>query len=174
MIRIVNGDITQLDVDIIVNAANARLIPGGGVDGAINQAAGPALGQAMMKIGRCATGHAVVTPGFGLKARHVIHTVAPIFGQHAPEDVWRFLSSCYRNVFSAARQLKGASIALPSLGTGAYGIPVSRASQIALTAALEHEALGADPRQVIFCCFGEPDARQYRDTLEVVIRHSTA
>lgn len=172
-IRIVNGDITQLDVDIIVNAANARLIPGGGVDGAINLAAGPELGQAMKKIGGCATGQAVVTPGFKLKARHVIHTVAPIFGQHAPEDVWQFLSSCYRNVFAAARQLRGASIALPSLGTGAYGIPITRASQIALTAALEHEAGGAEPRQVIFCCFGEPDARQYRDTLEMVIRHST-
>ena len=169
-VRIVDGDITQLDVEIIVNAANARLVPGGGVDGAINRAAGPELGAAMMKIGRCPTGQAVVTPGFGLKAKHVIHTVAPIFGQHAPEDVWHLLASCYRNVFAAARQLKGSSIALPSLGTGAYGIPISRASRIALQSALEHDALGAEPRQVIFCCFGEGDAQEYRDALDAVAR----
>jgi O-acetyl-ADP-ribose deacetylase (regulator of RNase III) len=165
-IRIVNGDITQLDVDIIVNAANARLIPGGGVDGAINRAAGPELGLAMMKIGGCATGQAVVTPGFALRAKHVIHTVAPIFGQHTAEDVWQHLFSCYRNVFALARQLKGASIALPSLGTGAYGIPITKASRIAVTSALEHQSLGSDPRDVVFCCFGDADARHYGDALD--------
>lgn len=165
-IRIINGDITQLDVDIIVNAANARLIPGGGVDGAINRAAGPELGLAMKKIGGCATGQAVVTPGFALRAKHVIHTVAPIFGQHTAEDVWQHLFSCYRNVFALARQLKGASIALPSLGTGAYGIPITKASRIAVTSALEHQALGAPPIDVIFCCFGDTDARHYEEALD--------
>jgi O-acetyl-ADP-ribose deacetylase len=173
IVGILDIDITQLNVDIIVNAANARLIPGDGVDGAINRAAGPELGVEMMKIGHCPTGHAVVTPGFRLKAKHVIHTVAPIFSEHAPEDVWQLLASCYRNVFALARQLKGESIALPSLGTGAYGIPISKASRIALQYASEHADMGVEPECVFFCCFGEADAQEYRDAMEVVIRHST-
>ena len=90
-LTVIKADITTLDVDAIVNAANSRLIPGGGVDGAINKAAGPELGKAMMAIGRCPTGEAVITPGFKLKARHVIHTVAPVYAQHKEADVWRLL-----------------------------------------------------------------------------------
>jgi O-acetyl-ADP-ribose deacetylase (regulator of RNase III) len=121
--NILHADITTLTVDAIVNAANSRLIPGGGVDGAINKAAGPELANAMMTIGRCATGEAVITPGFKLRATHVIHTVAPIFAQHKEADVWRLLANCYRNSLALAAQHAVESIAFPSLGTGVYGSP---------------------------------------------------
>src|SRR3982751_4718025 len=99
-ISIIHADITPLAVDAIVSAANSRLIPGGGVDGAINKAAGPELAKAMMAIGRCPTGEAVITPAFNLKAKHVIHTVAPVYAQHPEAEVWRLLANCYRNTLA--------------------------------------------------------------------------
>jgi len=165
-ISIVHADITTLDVDAIVNAANSRLIPGGGVDGAINKAAGPELGKAMMAIGRCPTGQAVITPGFKLKARYVVHTVSPIFSQHEESDVWRLLTDCYRNSLTLAAENAARSIAFPSLGTGVYGIPIKRACGFAVAQAAEHLRSGSAIESVIFCCFSAGDAALYRAALD--------
>ena len=162
-ISVIHADITTLDVDVIVNAANSRLIPGGGVDGAINKAAGPELAQATMAIGRCLTGQAVITPGFKLKSRYVVHTVAPVFSQHTESDVWRLLGHCYRNSLKLAVENGARSIAFPSLGTGAYGIPIGRGCAVAIATVAEH-----DPgfEKILFCCFSADDAEIYRAELE--------
>lgn len=162
---VVEGDITALDVDVIVNAANSRLIPGGGVDGAINRAAGPELARAMAAIGRCPTGEAVITPAFRLKARHVVHTVAPVFAQHPEADVWRLLGNCYRNSLTLAAAQDVGSIAFPSLGTGVYGIPMARACVVAVAAARAYAKLSAVPSKIVFCCFSSADASHYRAAL---------
>jgi O-acetyl-ADP-ribose deacetylase (regulator of RNase III) len=160
-IEVIRADITTLDVDVIVNAANSRLIPGGGVDGAINKAAGPELAKAMMAIGRCPTGQAVVTAAFSLSAKHVIHTVAPVYAQHPEKEVWRLLTSCYRNTLSLAHGHKAHSIAFPSLGTGVYGIPIERACRVAIEEAEAHLAAKRQPHHIIFCCFSDKDAAIY-------------
>ncbi len=162
----VKADITTLDVDAIVNAANTRLIPGGGVDGAINRAAGPELARAMAVHRGCPTGQAVLTPGFKLKARHVIHTVAPIFGMHPEAEVWRLLTDCYRNSLALALSHSVESIAFPSLGTGAYGIPVAGASRMAAYAVGQHTVAHNAPARIVFCCFSDRDAAHYRSALE--------
>lgn len=164
-LSVIEGDITALTVDAIVNAANSRLVPGGGVDGAINKAAGPELGQAMMAVGRCPTGNAVITPGFRLKARHVIHTVAPVYAQHKPDEVWRLLSTCYRNALTVALQNDVKSVAFPCLGTGVYGIPNAKACDVAVATVVAHCNAHALPLQVIFCCFGKRDTDLYRAAL---------
>lgn len=164
-LSVIQADITTLDVEAIVNAANSRLIPGGGVDGAINRAAGPELARAMAAIGRCPTGEAVITPAFKLKARHVIHTVAPVFAQHPEAEVWRLLERCYRNSLALAADHKAGSIAFPSLGTGVYGIPIEQASVVAVDAARAHVGLSAWPSQIVFCCFSAADAAHYRAAL---------
>lgn len=163
-LTIIHADITKLTVDVIVNAANSRLVPGSGVDGAINKAAGPALGEAMMAIGRCATGEAVITPGFSLQAKHVIHTVAPIFSQHKEADVWRLLANCYRNSLALAATHGAQTIAFPSLGTGVYGIPIKRASEVAIAIARANELSGIT--EITFCCFSTEDADTYRNALD--------
>jgi O-acetyl-ADP-ribose deacetylase (regulator of RNase III) len=170
-IRIVKADITTLDVDAIVNAANSRLIPGGGVDGAINKAAGPELAKAMMAIGRCPTGEAVITPGFKLAAAHVIHTVAPVFAQHREDEVWRLLGNCYRNSLSLASRHGVSSLAFPSLGTGVYGIPIGAACMVAVGAVLDHLRKGDLPAEITFCCFSDGDAAHYRAALEEAPRN---
>jgi O-acetyl-ADP-ribose deacetylase (regulator of RNase III) len=164
-LTVIKADITTLNVEAIVNAANSRLIPGGGVDGAINKAAGPELGKAMMAIGRCPTGEAVITPGFKLKARHVIHTVAPVYAQHKEADVWRLLANCYRNSLRLAAENGVASIAFPSLGTGVYGIPIARACEVAITTARAFATEDNAPAEITFCCFSETDAEAYRAAL---------
>ena len=166
-IDIVRADITTLEVDAIVNAANSHLIPGGGVDGAINKAAGPDLEQAMRAIGHCATGAAVITPAFSLKAKHVIHTVAPIYAHHPEADVWRLLASCYRNALSLAHKHKAHSIAFPSLGTGVYGIPIEPACRVAIAEVDTHLATGHQPHHIIFSCFSDKDAAIYRSVLDL-------
>jgi O-acetyl-ADP-ribose deacetylase (regulator of RNase III) len=164
-LSVVQGDITELTVDAIVNAANSRLVPGGGVDGAINKAAGPELGAEMMAIGRCRPGEAVITPGFRLSARHVIHTVAPVYAQHQPDEVWRLLANCYRNSLDLAVAHNIRSIAFPCLGTGVYEVPASQACATAVATAVAHCSTQSLPEQVIFCCFGKPDADLYRAAL---------
>lgn len=161
-LSVIQADITTLDVDAIVNAANSRLIPGGGVDGAINKAAGPELAKAMMAIGRCPAGEAVITSGFKLTARHVIHTVAPVFAQHKESEVWRLLANCYRNSIAIASAHGVRTLAFPSLGTGVYGIPILRACTVAVeavTAAMKNSDV---PAEVTFCCFSKSDADLYR------------
>ena len=165
-IEIVQADITTLDVDVIVNAANSRLIPGGGVDGAINKAAGPELGKAMMAIGRCPTGEAVITPGFKLKTKHVIHTVAPVYAQHPQNRVWQLLANCYRNSLALGKEHHAQSIAFPSLGTCVYGIPIKKGCVVAIDEALAHVGQSAALQKVTVCCFSAGDAALYRAELE--------
>ena len=131
-IAIVEGDITTLDVDAIVNAANRTLLGGGGVDGAIHRAAGAELREACAKLGGCPTGEAKITPGFGLPARYVIHTVGPVWdgGAHGEE---RLLAQCYLNSLALALDHGLASIAFPAISTGAYGFPPDRAAEIAVS-----------------------------------------
>ena len=131
MIAVWRGDITTLDVDAIVNAANASLLGGGGVDGAIHRAAGPGLLEACRALGGCPTGEARITGGHGLRARHVIHAVGPVWrGGGAGEDA--ALASCYRAAMRLAREAGCATIAFPAIATGIYGFPAERAARIAV------------------------------------------
>ena len=152
-IAIVEGDITRLDVDAIVNAANKSLLGGGGVDGSIHRAAGPELREACAKLGGCDTGEAKITPGFNLPARYVIHTVGPVWGGgERGED--RLLAACYRNALALALEHGLASIAYPAISTGAYGFPPDRAARIALRTVLATLADNETIERVVFCCFG--------------------
>lgn len=130
------GDITAQEVDVIVNAANARLAPGGGVAGAIHRAAGPQLWQACEPLGGCATGEAKVTEGFALPARWIVHTVGPIYGHDEPAAA--LLAASYRNSLDAADDLGAQSIAFPALSTGAFGYPLAEAAEVALSTLLDH------------------------------------
>ncbi len=158
------GDITRLALDAIVNAANSRLVPGGGVDGAINRAAGRELAEAMAAHGRCPTGEARITPGFRLPARHVIHTVGPVWkGGEAGED--DLLAACYRNSLALACEHGLQSIAFPGISTGVYGFPPERAAGIAVAAVREAAARLGGPARVVFCVFDAQAAAIYRARL---------
>jgi O-acetyl-ADP-ribose deacetylase len=154
-LEVLRADITTLAVDVIVNAANAALAGGGGVDGAIHRAAGPALLAECRRVAPCPTGEARITGGYDLPARHVIHTVGPVWrGGGAGED--GLLAACYRNSLALARAHGIASIAFPSISTGIYGFPAERAAGIAVrTAAVETESETSSLERVIFCCFDD-------------------
>lgn len=157
--RAKQGDITRLEVDAIVNAANTSLLGGGGVDGAIHRAAGPELLEACRAIGGCPTGEARLTPGFRLPAKYVIHTVGPVWrgGGHG-ED--RLLESCYRESLRIAAALPDVrTIAFPCISTGVYGFPPERAAKIAVAVCRE------SPLEITFCCFLERDLEIYRRLL---------
>ncbi len=163
-IAIVDGDITALAVDAIVNAANTMLAPGGGVCGAIHRAAGPELAEACAKLGGCDTGEAKITPGFKLPARYVIHTVGPVWsGGGANEDP--LLAACYRNSLALADAHGLKSIAFPAISTGIYGFPPDRAASIAVRTV--HDALPDLPsiEHVVFCCFGSESRRRHETAL---------
>jgi O-acetyl-ADP-ribose deacetylase (regulator of RNase III) len=161
-IEIVEADITALDLDAIVNAANKTLLGGGGVDGAIHRAAGPELRAACEKLGGCETGEAKITPGFRLKARHVIHTVGPVWGGgECGED--RLLAACYRNSLTLAATHGLASMAFPAVSTGAYRFPPDRAASIALRSVLDTLGTADVIERVVFCCFGA-DSRRHHET----------
>ena len=150
-ITLVRDDITRQDVDAIVNAANNSLLGGGGVDGASHRAAGPELLAECRTLGGCDTGWAKATGGYNLKARHVIHTVGPVYKRSA--DPAGLLASCYRSVMGIARELGLSSLAFPSISTGVYGYPISEACPIALKTVLdelENSALIEDVRFVLF------------------------
>ncbi|HUO10041.1 MAG TPA: O-acetyl-ADP-ribose deacetylase [Phycisphaerae bacterium] len=163
-IRILHADITTLDVDAIVNAANSSLLGGGGVDGAIHRAAGPQLLEECRTLHGCPTGQAKITRGYDLTARHVIHTVGPIYdggGYHEAE----LLASCYTESLQFAATHTLNTIAFPAISTGVYGYPKSEACDIALSTVIEWLATHDLPHTVIFCCFSEEDANLYQRTL---------
>ena len=160
-IEAIQVDITTLAVDAIVNAANASLLGGGGVDGAIHRAAGPELVAECRLLGGCRTGHAKITPGFRLPARYVIHTVGPVWngGTHGEAEL---LAGCYRACFVLAREYALRSLAFPAISCGIYGYPIDRAVEIAVrevrTGLRENESI----EKVIFACFGEEVYEAYR------------
>lgn len=160
-IEIIQTDITTLAVDAIVNAANNTLLGGGGVDGAIHRAAGPQLVQECSTLGGCPTGEAKITGGYKLPARHVIHTVGPVWhggGKGEP----RLLESAYRNCFRVARQDSLVSIAFPAISAGVYGYPMRDGAMIALSIAREEAATGGFER-IIFVPFNSQAEKVYRD-----------
>ena len=179
MIRIVQANITTLEVDAIVNAANTTLLGGGGVDGAIHRAAGPELLAYCRKLGGCPTGEAKITPGFKLPAKWVIHTVGPVWNggtrnesatatsmsrgpRLGPISESTLLANCYRNSLELALNNGVRTIAFPSISTGAYGYPKAEAAQIAVGTMKEFED---QFDEIIACCFGEEDVEIYESVL---------
>jgi O-acetyl-ADP-ribose deacetylase (regulator of RNase III) len=164
-IQVVKGDITKLDVDAIVNAANESLLGGGGVDGAIHRAAGPGLLAECRQLGGCRTGQAKLTGGHNLRAKHVIHTVGPVYddGRH---DEPELLRSCYRESLRLATEAGMKSLAFPCISTGAYGYPKREACAVAVTAVTEWLMANELPLNVTFCCFGADDVEIYRAQLK--------
>jgi len=159
-IQIVEGDITRLEVDAIVNAANSSLLGGGGVDGAIHRTAGPGLLAECRLLGGCKTGEAKATKGHNLPAKYVIQTVGPVWREDHDED--RLLASCYRKSLEVAHQLKVKSIAFPAISTGIYGFPKQRAARIAVN---EVQKYSGDIEAVFFVCFDSETADIYRELL---------
>jgi O-acetyl-ADP-ribose deacetylase len=154
-------DITTLDTDAIVNAANESLAPGGGVCGAIHRAAGPDLAWACAAIGRCPTGEARLTPGFRLPAKYVIHAVGPVW-RGGGEGEAALLASAYRSAMRLAAEHGLRSIAFPAISTGIYGYPLDQATRVALSAVQEGANAGSSLEQVVFACFSPDVQRSYR------------
>lgn len=163
-LKVIQGDITTLDVDAIVNAANTSLMGGGGVDGAIHRAAGPELVAECMMLNGCPTGEAKVTKGYKLKARHVIHTVGPVWhgGGNGEPDLLR---SCYANSLKLAAQNGLQSIGFPCISTGVYRFPPDLAARIAMNTVRQFLREPSSIQCVIFCCFSEADASLYSTLL---------
>lgn len=161
-IRVCQGDITKLNVDAVVNAANCTLLGGGGVDGAIHRAAGPELLAACRKFNGCPTGEARIPPGFRLPARFVIHTPGPVWhgGAHREAELLR---NCYENSLKLAMENGCRSIAFPCISTGIYRFPMRNAAQIALDAVMNWK--DERPGEVIFCCFSAEQTELYRELL---------
>ena len=164
-IHVVEGDITTLDVDAVVNAANSSLLGGGGVDGAIHRAAGPELLAECRLLDGCPAGEARITRGYRLPARHVIHTVGPVYARRAPYEARRLLAACYTESLRLAAEEGLETIAFPGISTGVYGYPKEEACEVAAGAVVDWLAGHELPREVTFCCFGTRDAELYRARL---------
>ncbi len=161
LLSAINADITTLKVDAIVNAANSSLLGGGGVDGAIHRAAGPALLQECRLIGGCRVGEAKITKGYCLPARYIIHTVGPVWhggSKGEPE----LLASCYHNSLQLAASKNLHSIAFPSISTGVYGYPIALAARIAVETVSSSLVGDSKISEVIFCCFSDSDLAFYQ------------
>ena len=161
----IQGDITTLVVDAIVNAANSSLLGGGGVDAAIHRAAGPELLDECRSLGGCKTGDAKATAGYRLSAGHVIHTVGPVWSDGnsgEPEQ----LASCYRRSLEVADDLRITSIAFPGISTGVYGFPPELAAPIAIRTVREAGLAGISVESVTFCCFSDSDMALYQSLLD--------
>lgn len=158
-IEILQGDITRLEVDAIVNAANNRLLGGGGVDGAIHRAAGPELLAECRELGGCPTGEARITKGYRLPARHVIHTVGPVY-RGRPEDA-RLLAGCYTSSLTLAAERQLAAIAFPAISCGVYGYPLADACKIAIDTTLAFLEKHPEIQRVVFVLFSESDRQTY-------------
>jgi len=168
-IEIVQGDITKLQVDAIVNAANETLLGGGGVDGAIHRAAGPELLEECRKLNGCATGEAKITKGYKLPAKWVIHTVGPVWhgGKHNEDEL---LARCYRNSLALAAKHSIRTIAFPCISTGAYRFPSERAARIALLEIKQFLEGNKTIEKVLAVCFGKTDHQLYQAVLADVFR----
>ncbi len=164
-LEVAEGDITRLQVDAIVNAANESLLGGGGVDGAIHRAAGPELLAECRTLNGCPTGRAKITGGYGLPASHVIHTVGPVWqgGQRGEDDL---LASCYRESLARAAEHDVASLAFPAISTGVYRFPLDRAAGIAVATVATGLRQHAGIDRVVFCCFGAEAVAAYRAALD--------
>src|SRR5258705_2304416 len=157
-LQVVEGDITKVQVDAIVNAANTTVLGGGGVDGAIHRSAGAELLKECRTLRGCETGQAKMTRGYKLPAKWVIHTVGPVwYGGGQGEDL--LLANCYRNSLTLAVEKRIKSVAFPGISTGAYGFPVERAARIAVVTAQKFVENHSRPEKILFVCF-EPEARE--------------
>jgi O-acetyl-ADP-ribose deacetylase (regulator of RNase III) len=163
-LRAIQGDITKLAVDAIVNAANSSLLGGGGVDGAIHRAAGPELLRECHALGGCATGDAKITRGYKLPAKHVIHTVGPVWTGGNQREA-ELLASCYRRSLELAAAHQLTSIAFPAISTGIYGYPFRSATAIAIQAGRAFARQSSTIREIVYCCFSQPDFEVYRELL---------
>src|ERR1700716_14516 len=162
----IEADITTLQADAIVNAANSALMPGGGVDGAIRRKAGREMDEDLYRIGHCAEGAAVITRGYGLAASRVIHTVAPIWAggvTNAAQEAT--LARCYDSVLALADTHRLRTIGFPAIGTGAYGWPADIAAKLALDRVTAHLATCEIQTRIIFCCFSRTDRMRYEDLI---------
>lgn len=165
-IILIKGDITLVDADAIVNAANSRLLGGGGVDGAIHRAAGPGLLDECRKLNGCPPGEAKITQGYNLRAGHVIHTVGPVWhgGQNDEESV---LASCYKNSLSLAKDNSIRTIAFPAVSTGVYGFPKNLAAMIAVSETRRFLESNSLPEKVIFVVFDDENYNIYKSFTEI-------